>query len=165
MSDRSRCLSRLREIDWDFTGSYSESPFSAAHWHPGRFASQLPAALIGVLSNEGDLVLDPFAGSGTTLVEAQRLLRRSVGIDLNPISCLISEAKTLACSAEVIAKVVEDLRGDAVSVLRPFGYDNRDASLALPNGVQWEKWYTSRVARNLVLLWELVSSYTERRQE
>src|SRR6185295_5317944 len=119
MYARSRCLSRLREIDWDFAGAFSESPFSVAHWHPGRFASQLPAALIGVLTEEGDCVLDPFAGSGTTLVEAQRLFRRSMGIDINPVSCRICEAKTLTVSAEVIAEAVAALRADAVEMLRP----------------------------------------------
>lgn len=35
-------------------------------------------------SNEADMVLDPFAGSGTTLRVCQQLLRRSTGIELNP---------------------------------------------------------------------------------
>src|SRR4051812_16843478 len=85
---KSSLLSRLRNIDWDFSGSFSESPFSAIHFHPGRFASQLPASLIGLLSEPGDIVLDPFMGSGTTLVEAQRLGRQSIGIDINPVACL-----------------------------------------------------------------------------
>lgn len=40
------------------------------------------------------MVFDPFAGSGTTLIEAQRLGLSSVGVDLNPIACLISRVKT-----------------------------------------------------------------------
>ena len=43
---------------------------------------------------KGTLVFDPFAGSGTTLLEAQRLGLPSVGIDLNPIACLIARVKT-----------------------------------------------------------------------
>src|SRR5688572_125646 len=75
---------RQERVDWDFAGEYSESLFSSIHWHPSRFASQIPATLIGLLSLPGESVLDPFVGSGTTLVEAQRLNRPSIGVDLNP---------------------------------------------------------------------------------
>ncbi len=50
--------------------------------------TQIPEALvrpiIGCASNPGDLVLDPFVGSGTTCVVASQMGRRSIGIDLNP---------------------------------------------------------------------------------
>src|SRR5688572_11444925 len=77
-----RSISRLQRVDWDFTGTYSDSPFSALHWHPGLLVSQVAATLIGLLTEEGDWVLDPFAGSGTVLVEAQRLDRLSLGFEL-----------------------------------------------------------------------------------
>src|SRR6266404_2213579 len=108
-----RLISRLRKIDWDFSGSYSDSPFSAVHWYPGRFASQIPASLVGLFARRGDLVLDPFAGSGTTLVEAQRLGCRSIGIDVNPVSCRIARAKTLSVPAKMLAVHLEELRQDA----------------------------------------------------
>lgn len=88
-------LRRFGEIDWDFTAQLSESAFSTVHWHPCRFPSQLPALAIGRLCPPGGLVLDPFMGSATTLVEAQRLGRPSIGIDVNPVSCLLGAAKTL----------------------------------------------------------------------
>ena len=101
-----RLISRLKRIDWDFAGSQSESQFSTLHWHPARFASQLPTSLIGVLSGPGQTILDPFMGSGTTLVEAQRLGRRAIGIDVNPISYMISEAKTLQLSSSTITHAI-----------------------------------------------------------
>src|SRR5271157_3438189 len=73
-------MRRLREIDWDFPSQPSESAFSSLHWHPCRFPSQIPAIAVARLTSPGDTVLDPFMGSGTTLVEAQRLGRRSTGI-------------------------------------------------------------------------------------
>jgi len=45
-------------------------------------------------SNEGDIVLDPFCGSGTTNVEAFLNNRHSVGNDLNPLAALITKVKT-----------------------------------------------------------------------
>jgi site-specific DNA-methyltransferase (adenine-specific) len=51
---------------------------------PTQLPVELVSRILSVSSNPGDLVLDPFAGSGTTLVCASRLGRSSVGIELNP---------------------------------------------------------------------------------
>jgi DNA modification methylase len=51
--------------------------------HPARFPERLPEFFILAGTNEGDLVLDPFSGSGTTCVSAKRNGRRWIGIDAN----------------------------------------------------------------------------------
>jgi DNA modification methylase len=51
--------------------------------HPASFKPIIPRILIEKFSNEGDTVLDPFLGSGTTAMEALRLNRRAVGIEVN----------------------------------------------------------------------------------
>jgi site-specific DNA-methyltransferase (adenine-specific) len=52
--------------------------------HPAPFPVELPERLIRLYTYTGDLVLDPFMGSGSTLVAAARLGRRFVGYDLDP---------------------------------------------------------------------------------
>ncbi|MCP3934052.1 MAG: site-specific DNA-methyltransferase [Actinomycetia bacterium] len=52
--------------------------------HPAPFPVELPKRLIDLYTYEGDLVLDPFAGSGTTLVAAERQGRIGVGYDTEP---------------------------------------------------------------------------------
>ena len=49
----------------------------------GNSPPQVPRNLILKYTNEGDIVLDPFCGSGTTLIESKLLNRKSVGIDIN----------------------------------------------------------------------------------
>lgn len=58
--------------------------------HPARFPNQLAEFFIQAGTNEGDLVLDPFSGSGTTCVVARNLGRHWIGIDANADYCEIS---------------------------------------------------------------------------
>lgn len=53
-------------------------------WYWGNFVPQIPFQLISRYTSPGDWVLDPFCGSGTTLVEARKLGRNSLGVELNP---------------------------------------------------------------------------------
>ncbi len=55
--------------------------------HPTQKPEKLIAKLILASSNEGDVVLDPFMGSGTTAVVAKKLGRNFVGIEKNPLYC------------------------------------------------------------------------------
>jgi len=64
------------------------------HEYKGKFHPQLVRAFANLLGVEpDDTVLDPFCGSGTTLVEASLLRARAVGLDLSPIAVLIAQAK------------------------------------------------------------------------
>jgi DNA modification methylase len=52
--------------------------------HPTQYPEALAEKMIKRGSKEGDVVLDPFAGSGTSLVVAKRLGRKYIGIEINP---------------------------------------------------------------------------------
>ena len=61
--------------------------------HPAPFPVELPEKLINLFTYQNDLVLDPFMGSGSTLVAAARLDRRFVGFDLDPSYVEIARAR------------------------------------------------------------------------
>jgi len=91
----------LEKVDWNFA-DYSSSQFptdiNSLHWYPAVFVPQIPSILIKCLSQERELVLDPFSGSGTTIIEASRLGRRFFGVDRNPYAVNICKAKINAIS-------------------------------------------------------------------
>ena len=81
---------------WTFAGA---NPRRVGH--PAPFPEELPRRLIKIYSYPGDLVLDPFAGSGTTLVAAKRLGRLSLGVEINPVFCdlTVSNLRTVELAA------------------------------------------------------------------
>lgn len=62
--------------------------------YPARFSPKFVRAAVTALSSPGDLVLDPFMGGGTTLVEALALGRHAVGADISSLATFISDVKT-----------------------------------------------------------------------
>lgn len=86
---------RLESIDWTFSFRAKSHEIESIHPYPAKFIADIPSSLLSCLPiPEETAILDPFCGSGTTLVEAQRLGIPSIGIDLNPIACLLSRVKT-----------------------------------------------------------------------
>jgi DNA modification methylase len=65
---------------WEF--SYEKRDIRDKAVHPAVFPIALPAKCIKLFTHEGELVLDPFVGIGTTLLAAQDLNRNAVGFDL-----------------------------------------------------------------------------------
>jgi site-specific DNA-methyltransferase (cytosine-N4-specific) len=93
-------LEALAEVDWDFARMSTNGLTHSIHPYPAKFIPQIPAELIRTLSVEGETVGDIFSGSGTTLVEALRLGRHAIGVDANPLACLITDAKTTRLTSE-----------------------------------------------------------------
>jgi len=81
-------------VDWDFESATSELVHTL-HPYPAKFIPQIPRTLIqSLMPHKRGIVLDPFCGSGTTLVEAIDERHDAVGIDLHPLACLIATVKT-----------------------------------------------------------------------
>ena len=75
----------VRHNIWRYVTSFGSGQTNKkAYEHPAIMPSPLVSDLVKSYSNEGDLVLDPFMGSGTTAREAHKLLRHHIGFEIDP---------------------------------------------------------------------------------
>lgn len=95
----------LDKIKWDFKDSQTQYLTHKYHSYPARFIPQIPRAFIQLFTKEGDTILDPFCGCGTTLVESTLLKRNSIGNDFNPLATLLSKVKTTSLSDKQLIKI------------------------------------------------------------
>lgn len=77
---------------WDgpIINGYTCENTNEQRWHPTQKPQALIAQWVALFSNPGDLVVDPFMGSGTTLAAAKRIGRRAIGIELEEKYCEIA---------------------------------------------------------------------------
>lgn len=97
-------LTSLLASDLDFHDGDSYATHSF-HAFPAKYPPQLPAKFISELTAQGDVVLDPMMGSGTTLVEAHLAGRVAVGFDIDPLAVRVARAKTALLDRNQLAKI------------------------------------------------------------
>ena len=138
----------LAKINWDFPERVAHSSIEGIHPYPAKFVAELPRTLLNVLSVPlGTAVLDPFCGSGTTLVECQRRGLSSVGVDLNPIACLITKVKTSPLPSDL-----KQVAKEAVSRARCTG------RTVVPQIPKLDHWFNSDVQNALAALSNEISA-------
>lgn len=94
-------------LEWTFKARGDSLLAHKIHKYPAIFIPELAEKIIKTFSNEGDIVLDIFSGSGTTLLECLKLKRKGIGIELNPLAILIAKVKTQYIDREILEKNIE----------------------------------------------------------
>lgn len=93
LEDKENTITRDQFMEWT-KSVWTMKPESAKKvGHPAPFPVELPYRLIQLYSYKGDIVLDPFMGSGTTAIAALKSERKYVGYDIDPEYVKLAEAR------------------------------------------------------------------------
>lgn len=76
-----------KDTEWRYRGTWEMASVAANKDHPAKFPVELPERCILMLTDPGDIVCDPFTGSGTTLVACEENDRVFVGSEISPYYC------------------------------------------------------------------------------
>ena len=109
-SIKSKFKGRIND-DWSFKESRSiDSWTHGYHRYPAKFIPQVVQKLLETYTEPGDKIADVFAGCGTTLVECKVHGRTSIGVDINPVAQLITNAKINPVEPILLANLFEILQ-------------------------------------------------------
>ncbi len=111
------------------------------HSYPAKLIAHIPFFFLNndIFSKQGDIVLDPFAGSGTVLLESIIAGRNSIGADSNPLARLISRVKTNKLSSELLLEHLSCIEKD-------FGLQSEEFT---PNLKNIDYWFSPNVKKQL----------------
>ena len=118
------------EQDLSFKGQRTAYASHNTHAFAAKFPPQLPKAFIQELTEPGQRVLDPMAGSGTALVEAALAGRIGIGVDYDPLAVRISQAKITALKSDEVLSLAEQITDHAQLVLAKEGSEYTEKVLA-----------------------------------
>ena len=105
------------------------------HPYLGKFIPQLVEWFLSRYFKPGDIVLDPFMGSGTTLVQGNEMGMHTVGIDISPFNCLIARVKVAKYDVAKVRAEILDIERRVTQFSRSI-YGRSEPSLFSDNGYE-----------------------------
>jgi len=125
------------------------------HRYPAKFIPQIVSRLIKKHTKEGDLVVDPFGGCGTTLVESRVMRRPSIVVDINPVAVLITKAKKTSIEPVKIEKQFLRLKEKIDSF-------NERTKVKMPEHERIDYWFKPEAKRKLAFLFAEISKIRDK---
>jgi len=139
------------------------------HPYLGKFIPQLVEIFLRKYFSPDQTVLDPFAGSGTTLVQANELGVNAVGYDVSAFNVLLMAAKTKRYDLKGVRREVLDILGELERATTSSAHQqilwkssgDRAGETASPNSEYLKQWFAPQSLRELLLYRELIENYED----
>ena len=162
-------IKNLYTLDWELEDADTRYYTHGYHRYSAKYIPQIPYRLISKFTKKNDLVLDNFMGSGTTLVESKVLGRNAIGIDVNPLACLISKVKTTTIQKSTlleISKILILLKEDIINLRgNTLLFNHREIRPTIENSMSKtplhpniSKWYHQNVIYELLVIKSRIDS-------
>lgn len=159
-------VDELSQLDWKLEDADTDKYSATIHPYHARFIPQIPKRLIENFTEPGEKVLDPFNGSGTTTMISSVIDRPAVGVDLNPLACLIASVKCTLYDIEALEDHIDDFLREANKRIRSVdnqlrldeieGGSQEEIPLKIPDFPDKERWYIDSVLKQMGALFHLI---------
>lgn len=170
MTGKEEIKNRIESINWEFTDADTQYLSHNIHRYSGKFIPQIAKNVIELFSEKGDIIFDPYLGSGTTALEAILGERKSVGVDLNPLAILISKVKTTILPQEKLVNFrqeliasIEAISNGQLSFLSGKYHPiiNRPEESERYHNEWNRKWYQDHVLKQLIMIYSVIESIND----
>ena len=138
------------------------------HPYLGKYVPQLVEIFLRKFFKPGETILDPFAGSGTTLVQANELGMHGIGYDVSAFNIILMRAKTAHYNVKEVEKEVKDILLKVEKVTqhpyqRPYQNDMFETfsprKVAEPGNDYLQRWFAPQALQELLVFRSLIKNY------
>jgi len=142
----------IENEDWNFRGADTKYLTHGLHVYPARMIPQIARRLLEKYAKPGDLVLDPFCGSGTVLVESRLHGMNSIGVDINPLACLLAKVKSTPIDPKILRDYWEDLKRKIGRDIEQLRFGALDIDVPKFYGVNMNYWFKPLTMKELTVI-------------
>ncbi len=142
---------------WDFRRSDTKTYTHCFHSYPAMMIPQVAGRLLEKYGQNARRVLDPFCGTGTSLVEANLRGVSAFGVDLNPLACLIATAKTTVINLQKLDLYLKNFN-DFLFAARFNGVKSEIELPAFPN---IDFWFGKPIQKDLAIVKKYIAGIAE----
>ena len=148
---------------WDFRKADTKQLTHGIHPYPAMMIPQVAARLISRYGVAGDVLFDPYCGTGTSLLEAKLAGMDAVGTDLNPLARLIASIKTTELDVDKLAKHIDRFdalaqKAKANGTLASNAAISKNGKVKIPDFPNIDYWFAEEVQYDLATISHYIDS-------
>ena len=146
---------KYKDEAWDFRTSNTKELTHCFHNYPAMMIPQVARQLLDRYGVAGGWLLDPYCGTGTSLVEASIFGMNAVGCDINPLVRLVAAAKTSPMSLRLVDECLADLENKLMQAR----FNGVPSAYAPPPDIlNMDYWFSDQVVDSLSTIRERILS-------
>lgn len=163
---RAKARNKNHDESWDFRKADTKRLTHGIHPYPAMMIPQVAARLIHRYGAAGDILFDPYCGTGTSLLEAKLAGMEAVGTDLNPLARLIASVKTAEQNVEKLAKHIDRFdawaqKAVADSTAASNAAINNNGEIKIPDFPNIDYWFAGEVQYDLAVISHFIDSVND----
>ena len=145
---------KYKDEAWDFIKADTKEYTHCLHNYPAMMIPQIARELLNRYGTPNGWLLDPYCGTGTSLVEASMFGMNGVGCDINPLVRLIATTKTTPISLDALERYSQDLTDSIFQI----GFSDDVPSAPIPDVLNLEYWFSEDVTSCLAFLRDRINA-------